>query len=724
MAAEPQNENHRTIRFGVFDADLRTQELRRQGTRLKLPRQSFQILQMLLERSGELVTREELQNVLWPGDTFVDFDHGLNNAVKRIRAALGDSAETPRYIETLPRMGYRFIGPIASNGNGTATAHGTNGAAVAERETRVANEVGADIGERTRRSRAWKVALAGLVVLVAAGAGLFSWRRHARELPALTMVPFTSYPGVELAPTFSPDGNQIAFAWNGAENGDRFDVYVKEIGTETPVRVTHRPVNHMAPAWSPDGRFIAMMRLDTDKGELGVSVMTPAGGNERQLLKLRTTKSMYSLGLSWSADSQWLAFSQGAEQEFHSHLVLVNVNTLETREIPDPSPRCEATGLAAFSPDGKSMAMACLYNFGLSGIFVQPYPSGTARQVQELKGELQGLQWSNDGRGLIYSLDGNLWRTGLRAAKPERLWFGQDALMPAIARQGDRLAFVHAVRNVDIWRIGLGGTSQISERPFPTNLVQQNPQYSPDGKRIAFESTRSGSPEVWVCNTDGTEPLKLSSFGGALTGTPRWSPDGKRIVFDSRASGQPELYMVSSGGGKPQLLPTTASGGSVPYWSHDGQWIYFTTEVHDGDELFKMPAEGGRPVQLTTKGGFVAKESIDGQWLYYINPRDRNAIWRVQTNGQNEQLVKGLPQFGWPAFDVGRHGLYYFDTVRPDNAIFFLDFARGQSRKAVQMPGRPEAFSGQISVAPDEKSVLFAEVSEESSDLMLVEGFR
>jgi len=118
MAAEPQNENHRTIRFGVFDADLRTQELRRQGTRLKLPRQSFQILQMLLERSGELVTREELQNVLWPGDTFVDFDHGLNNAVKRIRAALGDSAETPRYIETLPRDGIPFIGPIASMGTG------------------------------------------------------------------------------------------------------------------------------------------------------------------------------------------------------------------------------------------------------------------------------------------------------------------------------------------------------------------------------------------------------------------------------------------------------------------------------------------------------------------------------------------------------------------------------------------------------------------------------
>jgi len=105
----------------------------------------------------------------------------------------------------------------------------------------VANEVGADIGERTRRSRAWKVALAGLVVLVAAGAGLFSWRRHARELPALTMVPFYFLSRGGIGAYFSPDGNQIAFAWNGAENGDRFDVYVKEIGTETPVRVTHRP---------------------------------------------------------------------------------------------------------------------------------------------------------------------------------------------------------------------------------------------------------------------------------------------------------------------------------------------------------------------------------------------------------------------------------------------------------------------------------------------------
>jgi TolB-like protein/DNA-binding winged helix-turn-helix (wHTH) protein/Tfp pilus assembly protein PilF len=101
-----------TVRFGGFDADFRTQELRKQGVRVKLPQQSFQILQMLLEQPGELVTRDQLRQALWPGDTFVDFDHGVNNSIKRIRDALGDSAESPRYIETLPRLGYRFVAPL------------------------------------------------------------------------------------------------------------------------------------------------------------------------------------------------------------------------------------------------------------------------------------------------------------------------------------------------------------------------------------------------------------------------------------------------------------------------------------------------------------------------------------------------------------------------------------------------------------------------------------
>ncbi len=112
------------IRFGDFEADLRSAELRRNGSRLRLPDQSFQVLAMLLQRPGELVTREEIQKQLWPQDTFVDFDHGLNNAVNRLREALKDSAEAPTFIETVPRRGYRFIGQLI--GKASSTEAGTS----------------------------------------------------------------------------------------------------------------------------------------------------------------------------------------------------------------------------------------------------------------------------------------------------------------------------------------------------------------------------------------------------------------------------------------------------------------------------------------------------------------------------------------------------------------------------------------------------------------------
>jgi len=415
-------------------------------------------------------------------------------------------------------------------------------------------------------------------------------------------------------------------------------------------------------------------------------------------------------------------FSKGAA-EFHAHVAMINVQTLEVRELRDPSPRCIATGLATFSPDGKSMAIACLYTWGVSGLYVQSFPSGTAREVRELKGEIEGLQWSTDGHSLVYALDGNLWRSDLRGGSPERLWFGQNAVTPAIARKGNRIAFVHRTYSADIWRIALGKSKEAPSRPFPTNLVQQNAQFSPDGKRMVFESTRSGSPEVWVCNVDGSDPLQLTSFGGALTGTPRWSPDGQYIVLDSRATGKPELYIVSSGGGKARMLPTLPAGGSVPYWSRDGKWIYFSSDVDLQPQIFKIPASGGRAVQLTKHGGLVSKEAADGK-VYYSSPRTWNEMWMVDPDGQNERRVEKLPGFAWPAWDLGRNGIYYFDALRGDTAIYFYDFATHQTHVALKMLAQPQPYSGQISVSPDETSVLYSQTTENDADIMLVEGFQ
>ena len=226
------------VRFSVFELDLHTRELRKNGVRLKLQDQSFQILQALLERPGELVTREELRQRIWDDDTFVDFDQGLNRAVNKLREALGDGAAAPRFIETLPRRGYRFIAPVAEP-----------------------NPLPEPPASRQPRKRIIGIA-AGLLLVV--GAGLW-WRLGERTPAPPEVVALNTFTGTESHPTFSPDGGQIAFAWDG-EKQDNSDIYVKVIGEPAALRLTTDPGFDGYPAWSPDGRQIAFASTRGDGG--------------------------------------------------------------------------------------------------------------------------------------------------------------------------------------------------------------------------------------------------------------------------------------------------------------------------------------------------------------------------------------------------------------------------------------------------------------------------
>jgi DNA-binding winged helix-turn-helix (wHTH) protein len=234
---------HTVISFGPFAADLQTQELKKHGVRLRLPGQSFQILQMLLERPGGLVTREELHAALWPSDTFVDFEKGINAAVKRLREALGDSSDEPKLIETLPKRGYRFIGTITP-------LPPTPVLPVEYLEGR----------PNWLKVGAWILAVAACALIAVFAYSKF-W--HRAESLTFTPVPFTAYAGNELFPKFSPDGSQIVFAWDGdpPPSSKGFDLYVKVIGSENLLRLKHHPAENIAAVWSPDGAQIAFYRI-------------------------------------------------------------------------------------------------------------------------------------------------------------------------------------------------------------------------------------------------------------------------------------------------------------------------------------------------------------------------------------------------------------------------------------------------------------------------------
>jgi Tol biopolymer transport system component len=255
-------------------------------------------------------------------------------------------------------------------------------------------------------------------------------------------------------------------------------------------------------------------------------------------------------------------------------------------------------------------------------------------------------------------------------------------------------------------------------------MLDQGPQYSPDGKRIVFESTRSGFYEIWVCDSEGTNTIQLTTLE-RVTGTPRWSPDGRQIAFDSRPESHSGIYVINVEGGSPRRLTTETSDDVVPSWSRDGRWIYFASNRSGTQQVWKVPAEGGQAVQVTKKGGLAAFESPDGKIVYYAK-FDSPGLWRVAVEGGEETLVLDQPKAGyWDYWAVVDGGIYFVNAAvvsRP--TIEFYSFATRRVRQIAAMEKEAYKWSPGFAISPDGRWILYASMDHSGSDIMLVENFR
>jgi Tol biopolymer transport system component len=250
------------------------------------------------------------------------------------------------------------------------------------------------------------------------------------------------------------------------------------------------------------------------------------------------------------------------------------------------------------------------------------------------------------------------------------------------------------------------------------------PRYSPDGKNIAFTSSRSGFSEIWVSKADGSNPVRMTFFGGPLIGHANWSPDGQWLVFHARPEGQADVFVMPAAGGPAKRLTTNLADDTLPSYSHDGRWIYFSSARSGQDQIWRMPAAGGKAVQLTTSGGSAPIESPDGKAVFYRVPDENGrGIWRMPSGGGKSVKVAG-PTHDFPSgFAVTADGLYFPAPPHFGDQRFirFFSFSTGQSRPVAVAS---HAFHLGMSVSPDSKYVLFDQVDEAGSDLMLIENFR
>jgi len=298
---------------------------------------------------------------------------------------------------------------------------------------------------------------------------------------------------------------------------------------------------------------------------------------------------------------------------------------------------------------------------------------------------------------------------------------GETSQQPTISRQGTRLVYAVWTWNPDIWRAEVSGR----DRPRPavkliaSTRVDDNPQYSPDGSRIAFASDRSGNNEIWVCSGDGSNPVQLTSLESS-SGTPRWFPDGRRIVFDSLKEGQADLYVIDTDTRVPRRLTSDASDDVTPSVSSDSKGIYFSSKRTGRWEVWRIPAEGGQAVQMTREGGSIPFESPDGKFIYFQKTVGDSDVWQVPVAGGKETRVLG------PAgkFAVVADGIYFIEPGSPGylggKPLKFFSFAKGTAEKVFDIHSPHNG----ISVSPDGRYVLFSQVDPFVCDLMLVENFR
>jgi Tol biopolymer transport system component len=675
-----------------------------------------------MEAEGKVVTRDQLRGVLWPEETFVDFEHGVNTAVKKLRQALGDSVKSPRFFETLPKIGYRFIVPVewVNDSQSKPPAFLPTSSAEAPVVSPKSSQ-----GLFTIR----RALVPGLTIVVFTSLLLYSIHSPRSKTPQASVSPVVTSVGEKYSPSLSPDGQQLAFAWNGG-SGPHFNIYVKLVGMEESLRLTKQPSIDFNPVWSPDGRYIAFCRIQ--KGETGIYMVPAFGGVER---KVREThweeREFYEVfwyfgRLSWSPDGKSLAFSDRGASNEPTSIFLLSLDSFEVRRLT--SPQLPGDYNPVFSPDGRTLA----FNRGSQGVTSIFTIGVSGGQEQRLVSGPQygwGLAWTPDGRDIVFAKAGWLagagwlWKISLRGAEPERMQFGQEGTEPSI--RGNRLAYARQVANLNIWRRKLNSvlSSGPPQRFISSTAIESGPQFSPDGSRIVFESTRSGAYEVWMCQSDGSGLVQLTHFN-SVTGTPRWSPDGRQIAFDSRAPGNAEIFVMDSQGGSPRRLTNEQSTDAVPSWSRDARWIYFASNRAGDWEVWKMPSAGGPAVQVTRHGGYASFESPDGKFLYYAKGPAVPGLWRIPTDGGEEiELISSLEAGYWGYWAVVENGIYYLDTTAKPGIAFF-NITTHRTMRVFDLENRPAREAPGLAVSPDKETILYTQLDALSRDILLVENFR
>jgi Tol biopolymer transport system component/DNA-binding winged helix-turn-helix (wHTH) protein len=734
------------IHFGPFELDADEQQLRKRGVVLRLQPKQFVVLQMLAERAGEVVSRQEIQQRVWGDGTYVDFDRGINFCINQIRAALGDDADRPRYVETIPRRGYRFIANVESNGRVEPAVSDT--LAPSARHSPEPDKIEKEQTPPSARFPTWgKVVAGGLALLTVIAIVLIvlrPWRLGARAEQAdavatpVRTFPLMNFEGEFFGIALSPDASQVAFTWNGPDFA-KWNIYVQRIGGDRPLQITHTQGGMIAWVdWSPDGRLLVFGRCGDDNH--GSLYTIPAlGGEEHKVTDVACVEG--ATGAVWTPDGRSLLFSDACTEGGSLGIAVFTLPTGEKRCLAAPGPTSSNFFSPMASPDGRNVAFVRDTTARVSDLFTVPIGGGMPHQLTFEGRRLGQFVWAADGKSIIFTSDREgvggrkTWKVSIKGGpiEPENDAFLEKIYprqMPLSALSRDRRRMVYVDDRIDrsvIWRARLanaGGQVIAHERVVQSSGVLGEPGLSSDSTRIAYTSSLSGAENIWTSDAEGHNTLQLTSFSGELVGSPDWSPDGKWLVFDRRPGDHAQIYMIDADGRNMHALTEEEHENNVPIWSRNGKAVYFASDRTGRFELWKQDVASAVSTQITQHGGFSGVESYDGRYLYYVK-FFCSGIWRMPIDGGEEERIMDLPEPWYSRYwDISESGVYFYDVAAlPRPAIKYYDFETRQITTVLEPEGQAMEWSRGISVSRDGRTLVYG-MRHSTSTVMVSEQIR
>jgi Tol biopolymer transport system component/DNA-binding winged helix-turn-helix (wHTH) protein len=693
----------------------------------------MEVLLCLAHHPGETLPKEQLLKTVWP-DTFVS-DDVLVRSISEIRRAFEDDTREPKFIQTIPKRGYRLVVPVERiNGIASVSAetaliapYDSSGLRCEIQEVKAEEVPLTWPAARNAEPAHWPYVVFGLLVITVL---MLLVALRPKPLAQLVSVPFTLLRGMEISPSFSPDGKQIAFLWNGGVGGS-YDLYTKEVGGESLRRLTSTGDVHSRAAWSPDGKSIAFLRLSGNV--VSLAVLPSVGGPEEILLSRAFPAAESSTAwlddLEWSPQGNALLLVWRPTLGQPSAIFRFSLRDRSLVRLTNPPVSTLGDSAPRYAPDGQTIEFLRLNGYNTADLYVMKTGSENLHRIdfdQRLGAPGTG-SWEPDGRHFLVSVAGGnaFLRIPLEGGTPQHLpGFGQVSQLGAVSPDGHLLTFASCWVNSNLWMAKLNfGRKSIETVPFYTSAIAESPTFSPDGTQIAFASKASGEWEIWKCDRNCSRPVQLTPRHSRATTSPAWSPDGGQIVFESDAGKFHGIYVMNADGTGIRLLQGGDFDNAMPRFSGDGRWIYFSSNRTGSWEVWKMSASDGAVTRITRHGGYQAVESSDKRFVLFAK-MDAPGLWSLPVGGGEEQLLTDRLRKGyWSHWTIADDSVYFIDAdAKPEPNVVRLNLFTHQSRE-IGVPEGIREWSWGLAVSPDGGSLVGTGISDQHCNIMLGKNY-